>query len=48
MIVVAAVMDFTLQGTGMGPVPMLGAAILLGAMLLVSFTSDGEVEGVEE
>jgi DME family drug/metabolite transporter len=48
MIVVAAVMDFTLQGTGMGPVPMLGAAILLGAMLLVSFTSDGEVKGVKE
>jgi DME family drug/metabolite transporter len=40
MVVVAAVMDYAFLGTEMGPLPWVGAVILLVAMLLVSASGD--------
>lgn len=46
MVIVAAVMDYAFMGTELGLVPLVGAAILLSCMVLVSLGS-GEEDGGE-
>jgi DME family drug/metabolite transporter len=40
MVIVAALMDYAFMGSKLGPVPLLGAAILLVSMVLVSLGPD--------